>query len=87
MIFETLHIIAHRLNEYFSLKDHSSGDMVTLSPLFTTSGDMAVRDMDNLVLTLYNVEEERVKSHGSVMNKSSKITSSKSFSEAVFASS
>lgn len=73
MIYETLNIVAERLNEYFSLKEYASREMVVLSPLFTTNGDVAVRDIDNIVLTLYNVEEERVVSHGSVSNRGAKV--------------
>lgn len=60
MIYQALAAVAESLNEYLKNRYSHSDNMLVISGLITPEGKMAVSTPDKMLLTLVNIEQERL---------------------------
>lgn len=60
MIFSALDITQSSLNEYFRNRYNQTEDKVIMSTLVNQDGSVGIPESDKIVMTLVNVQEERV---------------------------
>lgn len=65
MIYEALRFVVQELNDYFSLKTDMSEKKVVLSNLVNQDGSLAIKEENKLVVSLVNIQEEKLGSASS----------------------
>ncbi|MCF8297669.1 MAG: DUF4255 domain-containing protein [Saprospiraceae bacterium] len=75
MIQEALSYIAEELNDYFRLKYAIADDKVIISNLVNPDGSNAIKEDNKVILTLVNIEEEKLMGNASNLSKGSGVFS------------
>ncbi|SMO48578.1 DUF4255 domain-containing protein [Gracilimonas mengyeensis] len=60
MIGDTLHLIADQLNTFFKFRFNTDEDKVVLDSIVSVDGQVEARNLDKVVLTLVNLQQEKL---------------------------